>query len=638
MMRNSAVKKFVVLACLSIWQIQALAQTLSPSLMAKFFSNVKASDFTNCNGTNDNTADFTTMSALAPVNIYIDDGLTCVINAPTLLSHTHIIGGPNSRLLKLAGSTTTYLITTSFKTDMLFQNLILDGNSVVQSTSNTYSTFISGGDVTFDNVTLQNSGSPSTAMGGIDIFNGSATFKNSTVATSVLGNQFTSNFNNNFANRVLVLNSKFHGSQAKAIWFQNSGSQGFCNGEIAGDYIDGVLDSAGDAGQSGNAISAFNCTYTHIHHNTTNGTRYSGIRLTNSSFMHVDHNTLLGAQETALYCTELGGSGNLCDHNTIKDSASGINMTNVSNRSPDARNVADSNYLTNIAYYGIYAEHDIVTNNVADGIPFPFIFGHGVTSHDNIGTGNSCAQSSTSYYPVVVCESIDIGMTGLSYIYNNFSNGSIAPTIATRAASNMPSNLVITGITKASSAIVTTSSSLPASGAKVCFGQISGMLEINGICGLVSSPSGSTFTVAIDSTGFSTFVATPTGGTAPAGQGVVTNAPGGAAQNTYANNIVSPGLPVTVAFSATPVFNVRVDPVITLTGNVTSSTIANLVAGTQVTFTICQDATGSRTFVAPTALKGFTTIGATASKCSVQTFKSPDGTNLYATGAGVINQ
>lgn len=72
-------------------------------------------------------------------------------------------------------------------------------------------------------------------------------------------------------------------------------------------------------------------------------------------------------------------------------------------------------------------------------------------------------------------------------------------------------------------------------------------------------------------------------------------------------------------------------------GNVTSSTLTNLVAGQSTAFLICQDAAGSHTFAWPTAALGATTIGSTASKCTAQEFVS-DGTSLYAKAAGVTNQ
>jgi len=94
----------------------------------------------------------------------------------------------------------------------------------------------------------------------------------------------------------------------------------------------------------------------------------------------------------------------------------------------------------------------------------------------------------------------------------------------------------------------------------------------------------------------------------------------------------------TVAFSATPIFDASLGNTqkITLTDNVTSSTLSYATAGQTINFIICQDATGSRTFVWPTNVLGGMTIGSTASKCSAQAGIF-DGTNLYMLSAGVIN-
>lgn len=100
--------------------------------------------------------------------------------------------------------------------------------------------------------------------------------------------------------------------------------------------------------------------------------------------------------------------------------------------------------------------------------------------------------------------------------------------------------------------------------------------------------------------------------------------------------------PETVAFSATPTFSaVTSISQLTLTGNVTSSTLAAGSNGAQKTFQICQDATGSRTFVWPTTVKGGMTIGSTASTCSIQTFTNSTVSGYafwYASSPGVINQ
>jgi hypothetical protein len=54
---------------------------------------------------------------------------------------------------------------------------------------------------------------------------------------------------------------------------------------------------------------------------------------------------------------------------------------------------------------------------------------------------------------------------------------------------------------------------------------------------------------------------------------------------------------------------------------------------------ICQPASGGPyTVTWPSNVKGGMVVGVTASKCSTQTFESFDGTNLYATSTGMLNQ
>jgi hypothetical protein len=103
------------------------------------------------------------------------------------------------------------------------------------------------------------------------------------------------------------------------------------------------------------------------------------------------------------------------------------------------------------------------------------------------------------------------------------------------------------------------------------------------------------------------------------------------------------GIATTVTFSSTPTFalggNGIVLQTITLTGNVTSSSVTGVVQGQTAMIQVCEDATAGRTFVWPTAIKGaFDPSIMTASKCGVQEFASFDGSNLYAISAPVINQ
>lgn len=93
-----------------------------------------------------------------------------------------------------------------------------------------------------------------------------------------------------------------------------------------------------------------------------------------------------------------------------------------------------------------------------------------------------------------------------------------------------------------------------------------------------------------------------------------------------------------VSYSATPTFTVPSSTTngaifkITLTGDVTSSTLASVVNGQTVIFIICQDSTGGRSFTWPTNVIGGKTINATQnsqpSTCYTQSFRH-DGSNAY---------
>jgi hypothetical protein len=85
------------------------------------------------------------------------------------------------------------------------------------------------------------------------------------------------------------------------------------------------------------------------------------------------------------------------------------------------------------------------------------------------------------------------------------------------------------------------------------------------------------------------------------------------------------------SFSATPVFNGANNNafIMTLSGNVTSSTFSNGVIGQLYTFVIKQDGTGGRVFTWPANVKGQGTIDPTAGIANIQQFIW-DGTNLLS--------
>lgn len=98
-----------------------------------------------------------------------------------------------------------------------------------------------------------------------------------------------------------------------------------------------------------------------------------------------------------------------------------------------------------------------------------------------------------------------------------------------------------------------------------------------------------------------------------------------------------------VTFSATPAFssNAAQSQIITLTGNVTSWTLlASPAGGRGYTMTVCQGTGGPFTMSAsPSNVRGFGTIGTTASKCSSQHFVySGNQAAWIADSAMVINE
>jgi hypothetical protein len=100
------------------------------------------------------------------------------------------------------------------------------------------------------------------------------------------------------------------------------------------------------------------------------------------------------------------------------------------------------------------------------------------------------------------------------------------------------------------------------------------------------------------------------------------------------------GISETVSFSATPTFSASTDvSEITLTGNITSFTLAAGLAGQRKILTFCQDGSGSRTVAGPANVHGLFTVGTTASKCSAQLFHySTTQTAWLSDGPGTINE
>jgi hypothetical protein len=91
-----------------------------------------------------------------------------------------------------------------------------------------------------------------------------------------------------------------------------------------------------------------------------------------------------------------------------------------------------------------------------------------------------------------------------------------------------------------------------------------------------------------------------------------------------------------VGYTGTPVFDRTLGSVqtITLTGNVTGSTLQNCFAGQTIIFDIIEDGSGGHSFVAPTNLHGFTAITTTISFHNRQMFYC-DGSSSNSGGYSV---
>ena len=107
--------------------------------------------------------------------------------------------------------------------------------------------------------------------------------------------------------------------------------------------------------------------------------------------------------------------------------------------------------------------------------------------------------------------------------------------------------------------------------------------------------------------------------------------PGGGGGATTSENVV--------AYTATPVFSATASAnVLTLTGDVTSSTLPAGTAGQKICLVFVQDTTGAHAVVGPANVAGFFTVGAQGGKRSQQCYTYSASLSLWlAQSAGLIN-
>jgi hypothetical protein len=141
--------------------------------------------------------------------------------------------------------------------------------------------------------------------------------------------------------------------------------------------------------------------------------------------------------------------------------------------------------------------------------------------------------------------------------------------------------------------------------------------DANGNYQFAVSSTTATYTVTVTSAGFSGYSYQVTVGT-------VASASFAATAVTYS---------ATPTFTATTSFQLFT---MTLTGNVTSSTLTPWTLPSVVVFELTQDATGNRTFAWPSNVIGGAVIGNLANQKTVQEFLW-DGSNAIALGPAIAN-
>jgi hypothetical protein len=155
----------------------------------------------------------------------------------------------------------------------------------------------------------------------------------------------------------------------------------------------------------------------------------------------------------------------------------------------------------------------------------------------------------------------------------------------------------------------------------------SGLLSLGSSGGPVTTAGTIALTVNFNNQNANTFLAGPTSG----GAGAIS------ARAIVAADLPSPAASVLIAetFSATPTFDASTGCVftMTLTANVTSSTVSNPTAGQRIVLILTQDGTGSRTFAFPANFKGATAVDSAANSVSVQEFVY-DSVNWRAIATG----
>lgn len=350
----------------------------------------------------------------------------------------------------------------------------------------------------------------------------------STIENTVTGSHIFSSSGANAASNLYLRNFSSNGAYGNAVYI--TGGAG--TWDLAGGTISNTADGEATAGQSGNAIIAFQTNHALIHGFRIVNPRISGVRVSgnSSNYNHVYNNTISGNGEVAVW-TEVGAEWNTVEGNMIDHCNSGIMDDNAHSQPHSGKNFILNNHINGCQAIGISAIHTDVLNNTVTDTPVPFKIGYGGSGGYNNVRGNTCTASPVASNPIghePICFLVDRFSQQPSTISGNFQDG---PTYG-RVDVEFSFGLMINGVTAASPAVISYNPNVDTGESPVVgdtymlmgiYGMISpGGTSINGsLCGVTAinttthtlTCGGVTNVPALNTTGYTAYqYATPPNG------------------------------------------------------------------------------------------------------------------------------
>jgi hypothetical protein len=460
-------------------------------------------------GTTDDTAAVTKCSAQSFVCNFRSNH-TYRLHNPTISNHTELRGGAGVKFKDANTDAVNSTLKITFLSDFKMSDITIDqngnqygsaggGNGIIYLQQNSKAPI-------FNNVQLTNSGTLSQYTKGWIIFNSPATVLNSGADNTIIGTHNYVEPANDRVNRVVFDNFRSDGSQANAFYLYGD-SGGVCNVLIANSYISNVGDAfVGDTGSFGNGVDIDHCNGASVVN-----TNYYNMRFSCTRVFVGNENQFLGGTcdttaESAAY-SEFGGVRNVWRNMTFKHFLNGINITNVSNESPEDWSIVSQNYFIDGQDHAVVCEECVAEDLTIENTPVGVRAGNGSTTHNSIVRNISCRNTgdptmAQSDACVVADPLVNSGVD----VFSNVDAVGGAMNVATFISSI--GNAQVTNLTRGTTTAITYTGTVGGSGfgngATVCFADFlfDTTHEINGRCGLVSAWTSSTFTVAVNSTGF----------------------------------------------------------------------------------------------------------------------------------------